>query len=106
MRPADGRGRRLAQAEVTHLPLPDQLRHGADGLFDGDVWIDAVLVVEVDGIDAQPPERAFAGLAHVFRAAVYASPPYRLCRRRSRTSWPPSPGRAGRGSPCRSAVRW
>ena len=75
MRPADGRGRRLAQAEVTHLPLPYQLRHRADGLFNGDVWIDTVLVVEVDVIDPQPSERAVAGLAHVLRPAVYAPSP-------------------------------
>src|SRR5262249_8694097 len=75
VRPADGRGRRLAQAEVADLPLPDQFCHRADSLFDGDFWIDAVLVVEVDVIDAQPPERGLAGLAHVLRPAVYASPP-------------------------------
>src|SRR6516165_7537997 len=54
VRPADGRRRRLAQTQVTHLPLPYKLRHRADGLFNGDLWIDAVLVVEVDVIDSQP----------------------------------------------------
>ena len=82
MRPADGRGRRLAQAEVTHLPLPHQLRHRADGLFNGDLGIDTVLVIDVDVINPQPSERAVAGLAHVLRPAVYApAPPYRPCRR-------------------------
>ena len=75
MRPADGRGRRLAQPEVTHLPLPHQLRHRADGLFNGDLWIDAVLVIEVDVINPQPSERAVAGLADVLRPAVDAPPP-------------------------------
>src|SRR5512135_3387715 len=69
VRPADGRGHRLGQAEVTHLPLPYQFRHGTDGLFNGDVRIDTVLVVEVDVVDPQPSERAVAGLAHMFRAA-------------------------------------
>ena len=46
MRPADGRGCRLAQAPVTYLPLPYQFSHCADGLFDRDGWIDPVLVVE------------------------------------------------------------
>jgi len=35
-----------------------------------------VLVVEVDVIHAQPPERALAGLVHVLRPTVYASPPF------------------------------
>src|ERR1700756_3819763 len=74
MRSADGRGRCFAQAQVTHLPLPHQFSHRTDGVLDGDVWIDAVLIVQVDVIDAQPPERALAGLAHVLRPAVYASP--------------------------------
>ena len=34
-------GARLAQAEVTHLPLPYQLRHGTGGLFDGDLLASA-----------------------------------------------------------------
>ena len=34
-----------------------------------------MLVVEVDVIDPQPPERAVAGLAHVLRPAVDAPPP-------------------------------
>ena len=33
-----------------------------------------MLVIDVDGIYAQPPERAVAGLAHILRPAVYASP--------------------------------
>src|SRR5262249_49331923 len=72
MRPAEGRRRRLAQAEVTHLPLPHQLRHGADGLFNGDFGIDTVLVVEVDVIAPHPLSRALAGLAPVPRPAAYA----------------------------------
>src|SRR5512135_3925560 len=70
--PADGRGCRFAQAEVAHLPLLHQLRHRADGVFDGDVRIDTMLVEEVDVVDSQPSERAFARLAHVRGAAVYA----------------------------------
>ena len=73
--PADGRGRRFAQAEVAHLSLLHQLRHRADGLFDGDVRIDAVLVEEVDVVDPQPSERAFAGLAHVAGRPSMLPPP-------------------------------
>ena len=38
----------------------------------GDVRIDAMLVVEVDRVDAEPLQRRVAGLAHVFRASVDA----------------------------------
>ena len=40
-----------------------------------------MLVVKVDVIDAQPPERAVAGLAHVLRPAVYASSPLTVVSR-------------------------
>src|SRR5579883_31915 len=75
MRPADGRGRCLAQTQVTHLPLPYQFRHRADGLFNAHLWIDAVQVVEIDGIDPQPLERVVAGPAHVLRPSVETPSP-------------------------------
>ena len=55
---------------MTDLALRDQLGHGADGLLDGRVGVDAVLVVEVDVVGAEPLERAFDGEADVLRAAV------------------------------------
>src|SRR2546421_1472553 len=47
MSPLDGRGRRLAEAELADLALIDQPRHLARGLLDGDRGVDAVLLVEV-----------------------------------------------------------
>ena len=50
-----------------------QPRHGAHGLFDGCVGIYAVLIVEVDGLNAQPPQAAFDRTAHIGRIAVYTA---------------------------------
>ena len=62
---ADGFGRRLRQADVAHLACAHQLGHGADRVLDRRVGVDAVLVVEVDRVDAEPLEAGLAGLAHV-----------------------------------------
>ena len=45
-------------AEEADLSLPDQFGHGADRLLDGHGGIDAVLVVEVEVLDAEPLEGA------------------------------------------------
>ena len=54
------------------MPCLDELRHRADGLLDRDRLVDAVLVVEVDVVDAEPLQRGVARLAHVLRLAVDA----------------------------------
>jgi hypothetical protein len=56
---------RLGQTEVADLARLHELRHRADGLLDGDIGIDAVLVIEVDVIGAQAGERSFDGAARV-----------------------------------------
>ena len=65
-------GAGLGQADVADLPLLHQLGHAADRLLDRRVGIDPVLVEEVDRVDAEPLQRAFAGAARIFRAAVDA----------------------------------
>src|SRR5690606_16802375 len=72
MRPADGRGRRLAKADVANLARLDQPGHGADGVLDQYGWIDAVDQVEVDDVDAEAAQAAFAGDGHVVRPATDA----------------------------------
>src|SRR5439155_24970191 len=62
----------LREAEVTDLAGAHQLRHRPDRLLDRYAGVYAVLVVQVDVIDAEPRERGVAGLAHVLRAAVHA----------------------------------
>ena len=48
--------RRLRQTGIAHLALPDQIAHRADGVFDGNIGIDARGVIEIDVIDAQPAQ--------------------------------------------------
>ena len=66
---ADGGRGGFGEAEVLHLSRVDELRHGSDGVFDGSVGIDAVLVVEVDVIDAETLQGGVAGLLDVLRFA-------------------------------------
>jgi hypothetical protein len=55
---------------VADLASGDQLRKGTDGLLDGDLGVHPVLVVEVDVVGAQSPQRALDSGADVRRAAV------------------------------------
>ena len=70
VRAANRRRRRLGQSEVAHLAGLHELGHRADGLLDRRLRVDAVLVVEVDVVDAQALQRGVAGRAHVLRLAA------------------------------------
>ena len=74
MRAPDRVGRGLGEAEIADLPRPLELRHRADGLLDGHGAIDAVLVVEIDVVHAEAPERGVASLADMFGSAVLPEP--------------------------------
>ena len=54
------------------LPSLHQLGERADGVLDRRVRVDAVLVVQVDVVGAEPPQRALDRGADVGRAAVEA----------------------------------
>src|SRR5438552_17866953 len=95
VRAADGRRTRLGQSQRPHLALLDEPLHRADRFFDRRVRIDAVLVVEVDYVDAQALEARFAGLHDVLGPAGDALLAARVFRL-------PVPGRAARpGAPAR-----
>ena len=51
---ADRFGAGLGQADVQDLSFGHKLGQGADGVLDGRVGVDPVLVVEVDAVGAQP----------------------------------------------------
>ena len=100
MRTAD-RGRRgFRQAEEANLTLLLQPRHGANRLLDRHVRVDAVLVVEVDDVDAQPPQAGLAGRANIIGIALHCRGTRRSRRARCRTWSPGTPRSGGRGSPC------
>ena len=70
VRAPDRLRRCLAEAEVPHLALLDELRHRAHRLLDRHVGVDAVLVEEVDVVGAEPLERPFDRAADVVGGAV------------------------------------
>src|SRR5215510_15505413 len=70
MRSLDSLRPGLAQPEITHLALLDEARHCADRVLDRHRWIDAVLIVEIDDIDAEPLEALIARDRHIVRAPV------------------------------------
>ena len=53
VRTANGLGCGFRETEVPNFPFFHELRHGANGVFDGDICIDAMLIVKVDHINAQ-----------------------------------------------------
>ncbi len=65
VRAADRCGAGLRQSQVAHLAFFDQTAHGTDGLFDRNLGVDTVLIVEVDMIDPQALKRSVAGAAYV-----------------------------------------
>src|SRR4051794_24525989 len=65
-------GAGLGEPEVADLALLHELGHRADGLLDRRLGVDAVLVVEVDGVHAEALERRLARLAHVAGVAADA----------------------------------
>src|SRR5262249_29425890 len=72
MGPPDAFRPRLAQPEKAYLALLDEPRHRADRVLDRHRRIDAMLVIEVDYIDAEPLEARLAGLRDIGGGAVDA----------------------------------
>src|SRR5690242_822519 len=62
----------FGQAEIAHLPLADEIGHGAHDLFDRDGAIDSVLIEEIDAIGLEAPERSLHRLTDVRWPAVHA----------------------------------
>ena len=62
--------RSFGDPDIPDLSLFNQLGHGANGFFDRYFGIDAVLVIDIDGIDAQAFQTAFNRFEHVFRCSI------------------------------------
>ena len=67
------RGRGFGQAQKTHFAGAHQLGHGAHGVFDGHGFVDAVLVVQINLLDAQTLSAGVATGLHVFGPAIDAA---------------------------------
>src|SRR5258708_30935902 len=61
---------RFGEAERSDLALGNKLGHGGDGFFDGNIGIDAMLIIEIDGFDAQALKARVARAANVLGRTV------------------------------------
>ena len=50
--------------------LLDQITHRASNLFDRYIWVNAVLIEQVDRVDAEPLQRVFYGQSDVLGTAA------------------------------------
>src|SRR5262249_10526388 len=60
----------FGKSDVADFPLSHEIRHRANCIFDGSVRIDAVLIVKIDVIGSEPPQRTLYGLFHMSRTAI------------------------------------
>ena len=60
MRPADCLSTNFAQAEMANFSFLDQICHGAGDILYWYRTVDAMLVVKIDIVGLQPPERSLA----------------------------------------------
>src|SRR6266496_579752 len=70
MRAAYRLGTCFGQTEKAHFALVHKLCHGANGLFDRRVWIDTMLIIKIDYVDAQSAQTSFAGVVNVIRLSA------------------------------------
>jgi len=69
---ADRRRRSLRQPDMPHLARRHEPGHRANRLLDRHLWIDAVLVIEIDGLDLEPAEAGIAAPANIGRIAAHS----------------------------------
>src|SRR3954471_756462 len=78
VRASNRRDRRLRQSDVAHLALADELSQRSNGLLDRRVSVDAMLIVEINGLHAKSLQRCFARLSDVLGLAVHTEERARL----------------------------
>jgi hypothetical protein len=69
---AESRRARFRESDGANFPGSHEIGHRADRVFDRRRGIDAVLIVQVDGVDAEPLQRGVAALPHVLRPSTDA----------------------------------
>src|SRR5262245_47603708 len=65
MRAADCLSACLRETEKSHHAFAHKLCHGANGLFNRRVWVDAMLVVQIDHLRAESAQTSFTSLADI-----------------------------------------
>ncbi len=71
MRAPDGIHARLGKPQVAHLTLFHQPAHRSNRFFDGHLRVHAMLVIQINRRDAQPPQAGLAALLHIFRTPAH-----------------------------------
>src|SRR4030095_14708405 len=74
VRTANGCFTRFGQAKESDLSLLLQLRHRTDGLLDRDGRVDPMLIIQADGVDAEPLQRRVTRTLNVFRGPADSQP--------------------------------
>src|SRR5262249_31951688 len=64
--------RGFRQSEISNLPRLHELRHRADGFLDRRIWINPMLVIQINCLDLETCQTFLAGLAHIGSLAVHA----------------------------------
>ena len=72
MSPTDRVHTLLGKAEVFHLTLLNGFLHRAGNIFDWSIWVYAMLVEEIDGLDLEAYERCFGDPLDLLRPAFQA----------------------------------
>src|SRR5215203_2735766 len=62
----------LREAEKADLPFAHQVGHRADDIFDRHLWVNAMLIEQIDAICRESAQRPFDRIANALRPAVDA----------------------------------
>ncbi len=79
MRPADGLRRCFREPVVQDLALVNELTEGSGGLLDWSGRVDAVLIIKVDAVRPEAPQRALDGQADVRGRTVQVADLLEVC---------------------------
>jgi hypothetical protein len=60
----------LRQAEVLDLAGPNQILDGSHHVFDGHVWVNPMLIIQIDGLKPETLERGLGDLLDVLWPAI------------------------------------
>jgi hypothetical protein len=80
MRPTDGLRRRFPEPVVQDLALVNELTEGSGGLLDRGGPVDAVLIIKVDAVRPEAPQRALDGQADVRGRTVQLADLLEVCQ--------------------------
>ncbi len=73
MRTADRLYARFGKADRANFAFIDQVLHRADYILDGNVWIDAMLIKEINCFNTEALQRSFGHGTDIFGAAVHTN---------------------------------